>query len=126
MGNLTEFRDAEGIIEDAGEPVIRAKFDVYLRENLLIYSRELCAPADISGIFFLHLIPADQDDLPDNRQQYEFDNLDFNFAEAGGIAEGKCSVRVVLPDYPITRIRTGQYVRVDSGFENLWSGEIRR
>ena len=67
------------------------------------------------------MIPADRDDLPDNRQQYEFDNLDFNFAQAGGIAEGKCIARVLLPDYPITRIRTGQYIP-ESG-QVVWKAE---
>ena len=119
-GNLTELREVERIIEDAGDPVMCAKFDVYLRENLLIYSREPCAPADISDKFFLHLIPADRDDLPKNCRQYGFDNLDFNFAQAGGIAEGKCIARVFLPDYPITRIRTGQYIP-DSG--PVWEEE---
>ncbi len=120
-GTLTELREVERIIEAAGEPVIRAKFDVYLRENLLVYTREPCAPADISDRFFLHLIPADRDDLPDNRQQYEFDNLDFNFAQAGLISEGKCIARVFLPDYPITRIRTGQYIP-ESG--PVWKAEF--
>ena len=120
-GTLTELSEVERIIEDAGDPVIRGKFDVSLRGNFLLYSREPCAPADISDKFFLHLIPADQDDLPDNRQQYEFDNLDFNFAEAGGIAEGKCIARVLLPDYPITRIRTGQYIP-ESG-QVVWKAE---
>ena len=120
-GNLTELSEVERIIENAGDPVIRGKFDVYLGENFFIYFREPCAPADISDTFFLHLIPADQDDLPDNRQQYEFDNLDFNFAQAGGISEGKCITRVLLPDYPITRIRTGQYIP-DSG-QVVWKAE---
>ena len=119
-GTLTELRYAERIIEAAGEPVIRAKFDVYLWENLLVYTREPCAPADISDTFFLHLLPADRDDLPKNRQQYEFDNLDFHFAQAGGIAGGKCIARVILPDYPITGIRTGQYIP-DSG--PVWEEE---
>ena len=79
----------ERIIEDAGDPVIRGKFDVSLGGNFLLYLREPCAPADISDKFFLHLIPADQDDLPDNRQQYEFDNLDFNFAEGRRNSRGQ-------------------------------------
>ena len=120
-GNLIDLSVVERIIENAGEPVMRAKFDVSLGENFLLYSREPCAPADISDRFFLHLIPADRDDLPDNRQQYEFDNLDFNFAQAGGISEGKCVARVLLPDYPITRIRTGQYIP-DSG-QVVWKAE---
>ncbi len=120
-GTLTELSEVERIIEDAGDPVIRGKFDVSLGGNFLLYSREPCAPADISDKFFLHLIPANRDDLPDNRQQYEFDNLDFNFAEAGGIAEGKCIARVLLPDYPITRIRTGQYIP-ESG-QVVWKAE---
>ena len=120
-GHLIDFSVVERIIENAGDPVIRGKFDVSLGENFLLYSREPCAPADISDTFFLHLIPADRDDLPDNRQQYEFDNLDFNFAQAGGISEGKCVARVLLPDYPITRIRTGQYIP-ESG-QVVWKAE---
>ena len=120
-GTFTELRYAERIIEAAGEPVIRAKFDVYLRENLLIYSREPCARADTEVRFFLHLIPADVNDLPKNRRKYEFDNLDFNFAQVGGIAGGKCIARVFLPDYPITGIRTGQYIP-DSG--PVWKAEF--
>ena len=119
-GHLIDLSVVERIIEDAGDPVIRGKFDVSLGENFLVYSREPCAPADISDKFFLHLIPADRDDLPDNRQQYEFDNLDFNFTQAGGISEGKCVARVLLPDYPIIGIRTGQYIP-DSG--PVWKAE---
>ena len=120
-GNITDLREVERIVEDAGDPVIRGKFDVIFVENLLVYSREPCAPADISDRFFLHLIPADRDDLPDNRQQYEFDNLDFNFAQAGAISEGKCIARVLLPDYPITGIRTGQFIGEG---EKIWEGSF--
>ena len=120
-GNITELREVERIIEDVGDPVIRGKFDVFLGENFLVYSRESCTPMDISDRFFLHLIPADRDDLPDSRQQYEFDNLDFNFAQAGEISEGKCIAWVSLPDYPITRIRTGQYIP-ESG-QVVWKAE---
>ena len=120
-GNITELREVERIIEDVGDPVIREKFDVFLGENFLVYSRESCTPVDVSDRFFLHLIPADRDDLPDSRQQYEFDNLDFNFAQAGEISEGKCIAWVSLPDYPITRIRTGQYIP-ESG-QVVWKAE---
>ena len=120
-GNITELREVERIIEDVGDPVIRGKFDVFLGENFLVYSRESCTSMDISDRFFLHLIPADRDDLPDSRQQYEFDNLDFNFAQAGEISGGKCIAWVSLPGYPVTRIRTGQYIP-ESG-QVVWKAE---
>ena len=108
----------------SGEPVIRSDFDVYLRENRLVYFKEPCARADTEAMFFLHLHPADVADLPGHRRQYGFDNLDFDFDESGVIFDGRCMVAMALPEYDITRIRTGQYVPVDGGFDNLWEGEF--
>ena len=107
-------------------PVIRSDWDVYLVENTLIYKKEQCAPEDVEPPFFLHLDPVDMNDLPSPRKQYDFDNLDFPFRAYGLIGGRVCVAVRDLPDYGIAAIRTGQYVRVDSGFENLWSGEIRR
>ena len=36
-----------------------------------------------------------------------------------------CLAAVPLPEYAITKIRTGQYVRVDGGFNHIWEGESR-
>ena len=76
--------------------------------------------------FFLHVTPVDVDDLPDHRKQYGFDNLDFRFNHyALPLTERPVAVRE-LPDYPITRIRTGQYlVNEDGSYTNPWEGEIR-
>ena len=63
----------------AGEPVVRSSFDVYLIENELTYVKEPCVPADTEPRFFLHVIPADANDLPAVRKQYGFDNLDFSW-----------------------------------------------
>ena len=61
--------------------------------------------------FFLHLIPADMNDLPDHRQLYGFDNLDFDFDERRVLHEdGRCMATTVLPKYDIVRIRTGQFL----------------
>ncbi len=125
-GTFTELRYAERIIEAAGEPVIRAKFDVYLWENLLVYSKEPCAPADISDTFFLHLIPADVNDLPGPRQQHGFDNLDFPFDRWGNRFRDFCWAVVPLPDYAIATIGTGQYMTVEDGYKHFWEGEIQR
>ena len=104
----------------AGEPVIRSSFDVYLIENELAYVKEPCAPADTELRFFLHLIPADANDLPAARKRYGFDNLDFHFLwENGRHFGGKCLVIRPLPDYKITSIRTGQFI---PGEDPIWIG----
>ena len=88
-----------------------AAFDVYLIENELAYVKEPCAPADTEPPFFLHIIPADANDLPDDRKQHGFDNLDFHFLWDGGRRfDRKCLVTRPLPDYKITSIRTGQFI----------------
>ena len=108
----------------SGEPAIRSDFDVYLSENTLTYVKEPCASSDTEAKFFLALYPVDGVDLPGPRQQHGFDNLDFRFSERGVVFGGKCMATVALPEYAITRISTGQYVPVASGFNNLWEGEI--
>ena len=100
----------------AGEPAISAYFDVYLKENTLTYVKEPCARADTKARFFLHLIPADVNDLPDHRQQYGFDNLDFDFDERRVLHEdGRCMATTALPKYDIVRIQTGQYLPDEEG-----------
>ena len=108
----------------SGEPVIRSGFDVYLSENGLVYVREPCVLADTEAKFFLHLWAVDGNDLPVHRQQYGFDNLDFNFGERGRVFDGRCMAAVVLPEYDIARVRTGQFVRVGGGFRHLWEGGV--
>ena len=114
----------------SGEPLIRSDFDLYLSENRLVYVREPCARADTEATFFLHLYPVEVDDLPAPRPQSGFDNRDFSFFDwrgeiRGGIFDGKCMVAVALPEYPIDRVRTGQYVPVDGGgYNNLWEVEF--
>ena len=78
-------------------------------------------------LFFLHLVPVDVDDLPDHRKQYSFDNLDFRFDDYKLPLIGPPVVAVrELPDYAITRIRTGQFlVNEDGSTTHLWEGEIR-
>ncbi len=108
------------------KPPIRSTFDVYLREDMLIYFKEPCGAEDIQETFFLHVDPADASDLPEHRQQYGFDNLDFRFNDYRVRLDERCVALRELPDYDFTVIRTDQYVRVDGGFDNLWKEEFRR
>ena len=105
----------------AGEPVIRSEFDVYLTEDRLTYTKEPCEPADAKPIFFLHVFPVDHADLPRNRRQHGFDNLDFTFSQHGFLyGRDRCVASRVLPDYEAAKIRTGQYV----GVRRVWSEEF--
>ena len=110
------------------EPLIRSNFDVYLDEDQLTYIKESCAPADTEAGFFLHLLPADVADLPAARQQHGFDNLDFGFNDHSYELRSaeQCVAYRELPDYAITRIRTGQFlVNEDGSYTHLWEEEIR-
>ena len=92
------------------EPIIDSVFDVYPHRDKLIYLKEPCTSADTQDPFYLHLIPADEHDLPDDHRADGFDRYDFVFSHYGTHFEGKCMASVPLPQYEIARIRTGQYV----------------
>ena len=52
--------------------------------------------------------------------------LDFHFDRHGGRFDGECLASVPLPEYDISKIRTGQYVLVVDGSSNIWEAEFRR
>ena len=111
-------------LNESGEPAVRADFDIYIDDDTLVYVREPCARADTKAMFFLHLIPDDVADLPDHLKRHGFDNLDFDFPGRGTVFDGKCIAAIALPEYDIAEIRTGQYVQVEGGFDNLWEVEF--
>ena len=103
----------------AGEPAVRAPFDVYVVGRTLHWLREPCAEADAEPPFVLHVVPADRGVLPRERRSSGFDNLDFGFGERGGVrVGGRCHVRAALPDYAIERVRVGQWLPAEG--RNLW------
>lgn len=103
-----------------GAPVVRGVFDVRLDGGVLVYSRAPCLRTDTRDKFFLHVVPAHAKDLPEDRREFGFDNLDFHFDEYGTRMGGNCVARVALPDYPVARIRTGQAAWPA---DPSWSGE---
>ncbi len=104
----------------ASEPLARSVFSVYRDGRALTYLRDGCSADDAAASFFLHIDPVDPDDLPAPRREYGFDNLDFAFATHGVIVDGNCVAVAHLPDYPIARIRTGQY----DGTGAIWETEF--
>ena len=99
------------------EPIARSVFDVHLTNGDLLYVKEPCEREDANARFFLHIVPERVGDLPEERRQYGFDNLDFDFPLWGAIFDGRCAARVPLPGYPMQRARTGQFN--DAG--KIWS-----
>ena len=73
---------------------------------------------------FVHIDPVDPNDLPRDRWQYGFDNLDFDFA-TGDVVDGRCVRDMPLPDYEINAVRAGLYrLRVPLGQKPYLSGRI--
>lgn len=109
------------------QPLIRSIFNVYLKENSLIYVKQLC-PLSQAPPFFLHLVPIDKSDLPGIRglpivrEKYGFDNLDFRFDKRGLRFEEKCMVVIPLPNYAIKTIRTGQWLPDEE--KHVWEGSF--
>ena len=106
-------------INDA-EPVVRSVFNVYIEKGRLIYMKPQCTNEDRDTRFFVHLHPTDMSDLPEQRKEYGFDNLDFNLWERGWDSDEDCFAVVELPEYEIARISTGQFT--PDG--RVWSEEI--
>lgn len=104
----------------ARKPVASGGFAVYLLDGELAYLKEPCTAADTAAPFYLHIVPFNSDDLPAERKEYGFDNLDFVFAAKGWSFDGQCLAVVELPEYDIALIHTGQYT--DAG--RLWESEF--
>ena len=104
------------------EPAVRSNYDLHLGDGYLHYVKEPCNDEDIESPFFLHIIPADLVSLPSSRQDLGFDNLDFGFYAHGNRSGVRCMASVPLPDYSISSIKTGQWIRDDD--RQIWSEEL--
>lgn len=111
----------------AGEPVARAAWNVHLLPRAdggreIAFLKAPCGRGDSAARFFVHVVPVDSDVLPVSRRRLKFDNWDFHFSARGGVLfDGRCFVRVRLPDYDIANVRTGQY---DATVGELWRVEF--
>ena len=110
------FRAAYRDVEANGTLLARADFDIYVHNDELHYLSANCAPLLADGAYrvFLHIVPSDLADLPADRREFGFENLDFWIigqnasSTRTGFFDGKCVMRRPLPDYPIARIITGR------------------
>ena len=105
----------------SSELIARGHFDIHLTgNNSLIYVREPCHNPDINDDFFLHIIPLDLKDLPEQRRQYKFDGLDFVFFDRGFKEGQRCAAIIDLPEYDVASIRTGQHTNQG----RIWQNEF--
>ena len=100
---------------------IESNYDVYVRDNALLYVKEPCSREDVEATFFAHVVPVDVNDLADHRRRYSADNLDFRFEAHGWRSGARCLAARRLPTYAIHHVETGQY---GPGGGRLWAGRI--
>ena len=118
----------DDILAAAGPPLLADNFAVYRYvsptnppEEWLFYVKAGCSRADRLAPFLLHLFPAEVSQLPRERWQYGFDNLDFAFVGYRWQVRERCVAARPLPNYPIATIRTGQIAPEGS---LLWEKKI--
>ena len=122
---LKRLRTRHAVLE-ATPPTARSTFDMYVEDGELTYVKAPCSQSDIEMPFFLHVVPADIDDLPSARRQHGFENLDFRWGEPydsifNGSSSTVCMTTRELPNYAIERIATGQNLPGESA---LWRADI--
>ena len=118
------YEDAWQSTTSSGEVVARTGFDLYLdgEGDTLSYLKEPCGEDDARGRFFLSVHPVDVNDLPKERREIGHESLNFTMAPPQGVIfDGKCMATRRLPDYPIARIETGQWI---PGGDELWKAGI--
>ena len=116
------YRAAYRRVTAAASPLARSDFDVYRHGGALYYIKENCRPEDAAPRIFLHVYPVNDADLLPHRREHGFNNRSFDFSARGGFFDGKCITQEPLPDYPLARIRTGQWLPAEG--RQLWQAEI--
>ena len=117
-------RDAEAGQADKGTLLLRSAYDVYLRDNRLVYvnNKNQCRRGDGEGRkrFYADVYPADPRNLPVGWTDIGYERLAFRVLRWMHCKTDGYVVPVQLPDYEIARVRTGQ---VAPDGRRLWEAE---
>ena len=97
----------------AGEPVVRADYDVYLREDAVFYLKDRCGQEDERGRFLAGSAPVRADDVSRFYRDAGYNFTDFDFHLYGVRFDGKCMVRYPLPDYETRAVEIGRFFEGD-------------
>ena len=120
---LLRDRDRDEGEDKKGALLIRSAYDVYLRDNHLVYVKKRCRRGDGQARtrFYVDFHPADPLALPAGSADAGHERRAFrlvpwrHYKEGGG-----CVIPVRLPDYDIARIATGQ---TGPDGDAVWEGE---
>ena len=107
------------------EPVIRSTFDARLIDRSLIFTKNQCSQEDVAARFFMTITPTYVESLPKHLRQIGFGSLEFNIDEQDITPDGRCWAEVLLPNYPIAEIHTGQYAATADGYAHIWEDTYR-
>ena len=108
---------------DKARLVSSSRFDVWLDgDRLLYYVKDHCHDAEEP--FFTHVVPVDPNDLPEGRQEYGFDNLDFQLMDTRLDFMPRCVAVRLLPDYAVATVQTGQFRRVGETHVRSWEAKF--
>ena len=116
-------RDHDANEADKGTLLIRSAYDVYLRDNRLVYVAHGCSRDDGQDRtrFYANLYPADPRDLPPSRADSGHERIDFRLAPRTHYKEGAgCVMPIRLPAYEIVRFETGE---IAPDGRRLWDAE---
>ena len=109
---------------DKGTLLIRSAYEVYLRDNRLVYvGSHWCRPGDgqAGTRFYAHVYPADPQALPPGQADDDHESIVFDLnARRHYRGDGRCVAPVRLPTYDIARIEIGQ--AAPNG-RSLWEAE---
>ncbi len=97
----------------AAPPTAQAhSWSLYHTPGRLTYLEPGSCPRRDNLLFFLHIVPIREDDLPAKWRGQGFLSRDFSYIpeiEPFRFPDGGCLATILLPDYPIAYISTGHY-----------------
>ena len=102
-----------------GSPIIASEWNVYRKDDRLIYVSEDCAHR--KAPFFLAPTPREADEPPERDERRAFDGKVFRWKDIVRRSDRICVGVIELPERDLASVRTGQ---LHDG-EPLWEGEHR-
>ena len=116
--NFIEVPESPAIRSWNGGPanrlLVRSDFEIYLRNDHLIYSKAPCLEEDLKSRFFLRITPSNHELPAQENRELGLNIYDFYATDpgvVGGRFRGGCIVATKLPPFEINYIHTGQVRR---------------